>query len=467
MADLAGHNIIFLGTSSKLSRSLFADPGHPDQGFTFDLRFNPLESDNIVALVSSASPEETGGAMARLSHYGKYSYLHFSGASVQEKRITPSPDGIGITLGELPSGLAVAATDSFAQLVERLSTNRLVFIGEQHTSRADHLLQAMLIEALYQRNPGLVIGMEMFPRSSQPALDAYINDPAMSESSFLKESDYYNVWGYDFRLFRPIFAFARKNKIPVRGLNVDRAIVSSMFKTGSTAALNDEELAELPVDRDLDMEGYVERLSATHSIHGASTKADGSLAGFIQAQAIWDESMADSIYRYLVANPEATMVVLAGSQHTRKDSGIPPRVTRRMDISKASVINLATSRLSGEQLGRTADYLFMLEAEDFPPQGKIGIVLQKPENEQVAGLEIIEVNPASNSNAAGILAHDLLVEIDGQPIDSMYDVRSAMLGKEVGELLHIVVVRTGDAAEPERLDIEVRLFDTTPRKPHP
>ena len=68
--------------------------------------------------------------------------------------------------------------------------------------------------------------MEMFPSSSQPALDKYtLSGERIDERVFLKESDYYNVWRFDYRFFRDILRFAKDNQLPVIGLNLERKIV--------------------------------------------------------------------------------------------------------------------------------------------------------------------------------------------------------------------------------------------------
>ncbi|MGI9538511.1 MAG: ChaN family lipoprotein, partial [Desulfocapsaceae bacterium] len=343
--DFEEHTVIFLGTSNAYLKTTFGDPKHPGTGFTADIRENPFNSDLAVALINSSSVDETEAVINRLSHYGKYSLLHFEQGRVVDKQIIESVNGIRVQLDERPMGIRVNEFSEFDGLVDQLSRKKIVYVGETHTSRPDHLLQMMIIEGLHRRNDNLAIGMEMFPRSSQAALDRYINDPDFSEADFLRESRYWEVWRYDYRLFRPIFAYARKHGIPVIGLNIDRDIVSSVFKSGSLEKLTAEQKEQLPAEMRLDLEGYVERLRLTHQMHRQGNHADGSLTGFIQAQALWDETMAESISNYLYKHPDTRMIVLAGNQHTRKDSGIPPRVSARIEASQASVLNLATSRL--------------------------------------------------------------------------------------------------------------------------
>ena len=167
----------------------------------------------MIALVSSSSAEETKKAVARLTHYGKYSFMHFLNGAIQKKEMLASQSGLRLPLFEKPAGISLTHLQDFEALVEELSKQRVVYIGETHTSRADHLLQYLLIEALHRKNPNIAIGMEMFPRSSQPALDAFIHEKESDEAEFLAASNYYNVWGYDYRLFRPIMRYARKHQL--------------------------------------------------------------------------------------------------------------------------------------------------------------------------------------------------------------------------------------------------------------
>ena len=463
--DLEEQTVVFLGPSHRHLKTTFGEPAHPSTGFTVDVRANPFNPELAAALISASSREQSEAAVSRLSHYGKYSYLHFENGRIQQQQTPKTENGIRVQLEERPAGMPSTALTEFDELADELSDKRVVYIGETHTSRPDHLLQRILIEALHSRNQKLAIGLEMFPRSSQPALDRFIEDPSFSEAEFLRESRYWEVWRYDYRLFRPIFAYARTHKIPVIGLNIDRDITNAVFKSGSFDTLSDEQKAQLPAQMRLDLEGYTERLRATYQMHGAD-HGGGRFAGFIQAQSLWDETMAESIVRYLEANPDYSMVVLAGNQHTRKDSGIPPRVSAQIDVPQASVQNLATTRASAAELTKTTDYVFLLESYEFPPQGKIGVVLLEKEIENGTKMEIVEVNPQSNAPGAGIKVDDILIFIDELAIHTMDDVRLALLDKTVGERVRISVMRGGHK-DGERIDMDVELYSPTVPPGHP
>ncbi len=454
--DLGTSNLLFLGTDQAPARSLFGPPPTAKAGLIVDVRRNPLSPQHVAVLVTSHDRENTKAVIGRLSHYGKYSYLEFSGGRNSEKRIQPVQSGLRFVLEELPRGGAASPLASFAEIVEDLAMAQVVYVGETHTSFADHLLQLRIIEALYIKNPLLAIGMEMFPVSSQPALDRYIfGNGQMDERSFLKESDYYNVWRYDYRFFRDILNFAKARKIPVVGLNIDQQIVSEVFRSGGTDGLSPEVQASLPKDRDLGMDGYAERLSQMHDMHVQGNHGIGATSGFLQAQALWDESMAKNITDFLAARPDHRMVVLAGLQHTRKDSGIPPRVARRMAVRQASVLNLFNNSNPAD-LDRIADYFFLVENQDLEETAKIGIVLDTDNKDGKSFLKISKISPHGKAAVAGLVVGDIIQKINGMEVGDMTDLHIAMLDTKKGEHIAVKIIRR-DNDEDRELEFQVEL----------
>ncbi|MGB3225954.1 MAG: ChaN family lipoprotein [Desulforhopalus sp.] len=464
--DLAQNDLLFLGADQPAARSIFGLPDHPEEGFTLDVRSNPLNRDHVAVIVSSSGKDQTKAVAGRISHYGKYSYLEFKNGRNVTKSILPAVSGLHFTLEELPQGAAASSLSPFEEIIEQIADARVVYVGETHTSFSDHMLQLRIIEALHKINPHLAIGMEMFPTISQPALDKYtLGAEEIDERTFLKESDYYNVWGYDYRYFREILRFARENKLPVIGLNIDRRIVSEVFRSGNTDSLDKETKKKLPQDRNLDMQGYSERLSFIHNIHVQGSHGSGAESGFIQAQGIWDETMAKNISDFLKKQPEYRMVVLAGSQHTRKDSGIPPRVARRVQVEQASILNIYNDN-SPINLDQVADYFFLAAPAELSPSAKIGVVLSTETEDGLSFQKITELSPHGKAAAAGLLADDIVKEINGFPISDMADLRIAMLDARAGETVDIKVIRKKSSADQELL-IEVELTTPPSSQAHP
>ena len=428
--DLAGKSVLFLGSNSRLARSIFAAQPQPATGFTLEVRENPLAPGQTAALITSASAAETTAASHKLAHYGKYSTLHFNLGRVAQKTIAETEQGLRLTM-DPPMGISLPQTLPFAAVMDQIGDKRAVYVGEIHVRYEDHLLQLRVIRALFAQNPKLAIGMEMFSRETQPLLDRYVAGE-LSERELLKQSGYFSKWGYDYRLYRDIINFARRHKVPIVALNQEKEIVSKFFKEGSSS-LTAEELAKVPADRDLTIPGYRERITEVFSMHGQHSTPE-QLNGFFQAQALWDETMAESVAAFLDANPENRMVVLAGRGHTDKATAIPPRVARRLPaIRQAVVLNIG-----GEELEHTeADYLIFSRPIALPPAAILGVMLSNTaEGAQVEGL-----SEQSKAGAAGIQAKDVILALDDEPVASIDDLKIILLSREIGKTVTVRIKR--------------------------
>ncbi|MDA8165119.1 MAG: ChaN family lipoprotein, partial [Desulfobacteraceae bacterium] len=452
-AELAENALLFLGTGTPQARGLFAEPNLPATGFTIAVRPHPLKPGSVAVLVASAGPEETAKAAPKLRHYGKYGYLHFESGRMVEKKVPESEAGEQYSIFEPPLGVPTARTMTFDEILAQLMGSRVIYVGETHTSYEDHLLQLRVIESLYQRDPRLAIGMEMFSRPVQDVLDAYIAGK-LTEKEFLKKSHWYERWKFDYRLYRDILDFARRNRIPVIALNAEKEIVSKVFKEGGPSGLTAEERKQLPPDRDLELPDYQERLEAVFTMHRdevnrADPAAAGSFAGFIQAQSLWDETMAATAAGYLRDHPDHRLVVIAGVGHVDKESGIPPRVARRLAVKQAVVINSH----GGEIDPATSDYVLFSPEVELPPAAMLGVAL----GEKDGSVVVEAVFPHSPAHTAGLKKGDLVLAMDGEPVEALEDLKIDMLGHKKGDTVRLLIVRPHRFFPNGRMLIEVHL----------
>jgi uncharacterized iron-regulated protein len=432
--DLAGKGVLFLGTDSRLARSIFAGQPQPAKGFSLEARENPLAPGQVAVLIASASAAETAAAAPKLSHYGKYSALSFNLGRIEQKNISESDQGIRLVIDTPPMGIALPQALSFAAIMEKIGDKRVVYVGESHTRNEDHLLQLRVIRALFAQNPKLAIGMEMFSREAQPILDRYVAGE-LSEREFLKQSGYFSKWGFDYRLYRDIINFARHNKLPIVALNQEKELVSKVFKQGASA-LSAEELAKIPADRDLSIPGYRERITEVFAMHGQHS-APEQINGFFQAQALWDETMAESATTFLTAHPESRMVVLAGQGHTDKGTAIPPRVARRMPtIRQAVILNSENEALDQAE----ADYLIFSKPVELPPAAVLGVMLA----ETLDGPLVQGLSEKSKAGAAGIKEKDVILALDDEPVATIDDLKIILLGKEIGKQVTVRIKRKSE-----------------------
>lgn len=426
---LASGSWLFLGDSSR-RRSLFAAPPAKVDGFSLEVRRSPLDPEAVLVLVDSASADETGQAAPRLEHYGGFSRLHFLAGRNLEKTLAPAADGISLELLAPPAGMPTAAMLDFDRIVDDLAESRVIHLGETHTSYGDHLVQLQILQALHGRGHKLAIGLEMFSRSRQQALDDYIAGRT-DERTFLKQSAYHHEWGYDYRLYREILQFARAVRIPLVALNLDPGVSGRVFSDGHTDGLAATERADLPAERDLDLPGYRERIAAAHAAHPAGS---GSFSGFLQAQGLWDETMAESVVRALERFPSYTVVVLAGNGHSHKTSGIPPRVARRVPGVEQRVVQVAGAEVTAGE----ADYLLFAPAIDLEPAPKLGVILTPTgQADGAKGLIVQGFSPHGQAETAGLRRGDRILAVNGMTVREVTDIRIALLDRKAGDTVEI------------------------------
>ena len=447
--DLAENSLLFLGTNGDLSRSLFAGQDHPKDGFILDVRNNPLNPVQVAVLVTASDSGQVELAAAKLRHYGKYSYLSFKDGRIQDKKITATDTGIYFELVTLPTGMRTSAEKNFAAMIEQLLPYRVVYIGEGHTNYEDHLLQLEIARALYEQDPRLAIGMEMFSRESQPVLDRYLAGE-IDEKTFLKDSHYFKTWRFDYRLYRDIINFAKYNHLPVVALNLEQDLASKVFKGGGPGSLDTEEAVLLPAERNLDEPGYRERIAQAYMMH-AGTERKGDFSGFLQAQVLWDETMAETAATYLEDHPEERMVIIAGRGHVDKKNAIPPRLERRLPVNQAVVLNSSGSTADSDNV----DFVFFSPPALLPPLPLLGVMLDDTENEE--GVLVTALNPQGQGAEAGIREKDIILAIDSEPVNDLEDVKIAMLYKEDKDSVTVRVKRHAFLFGNKELEIEVPL----------
>jgi uncharacterized iron-regulated protein len=455
-------SFIFLGSSTQ-SRGLFADPGHAPGGFTLDVRKNPLAPGQIMALITSSSQAESAAVVHKLSHYGKYSFLLFSQGQIQEKRIAPTTEGMRLELFPGPEGVRVPDIRSFEEVMAELRHSRVVYVGETHTDMGMHILQLQILQAMHQDNPDLAIGMEMFPRSAQEALDGYISGAIGTEQEFLKKSGYFTVWGYDYRLYREIIGYAKRHGIPLVGLNIDKNIVNQTFQKGNLEGLDDTQRAQVPVERNMDIPGYRERLALAFAGHDGQGFSGEKLTGFVQAQLLWDETMAESVAAYLRDHPGRRMLVIAGTGHVYKDTGIPPRVARRLDVPQRVVSSISYGG-TGKETGYQVDFLLYSRDIELSPAPKVGVVLDVEGGEKdpdQGRVRVVQISPHGKAGQAGLQEKDIILAVDQMAVHDINDIKIALLDKQPGDKATLKVLREVDLLPDRELELAVELTAPT------
>ncbi|MEO0970845.1 MAG: ChaN family lipoprotein [Cyanobacteria bacterium J06639_18] len=129
--------------------------------------------------------------------------------------------------------------DNLNQILPELKKAKVVYLGETHDSSQDHQNQLRILKELHKNNPKLAIGMEMFQRPYQEAINQYIAGK-ITETELVEKTEYKNRWGFNWELYAPILRFAKEKQIPVLALNTPSEIRRKEAKEG-LEKLTDEE----------------------------------------------------------------------------------------------------------------------------------------------------------------------------------------------------------------------------------
>jgi len=334
---------------------------------------------------------------------------------------------------------------TFVQLFKDLDTTRVIFMGESHDQIEHHQIQLRMIHALVAEGKNVVIGMEMFERSRQPILDRW-SQGLLREEEFLKEVQWDTTWGMDYELYTRILDEARSRHLKVLGLNVPRDLVRKVAENG-IEGLSSEDRRRLP-EMDLTSQQHRAYIASVYKGHEKGSTED--FENFYEAQCLWDEGMAESLFEFLESSQSEgkTVLVFAGSGHIVFNFGIPNRLYRREAISfKTIVLKAWTEKLDKDftftgTSSPLANFLWITKPN--PPEKKrprIGVILKT--REDLKGLWIERVLPGSPAQKAGLLPGDQLIAVEGIEIQEVKEIHHALSEKGWGNDIPFTILRGG------------------------
>lgn len=364
--------------------------------------------------------------------------------SIHPERHHAAPEQVQGSIAATPV-LDLSATSDLETLIPTLADKRVVLIGETHDRFDHHLTQLEIIRGLHAIHPQIAIGMEAFQQPFQRHLDDYVAGE-LSERELLRETEYYQRWRFDFRLYEPILGYAREHQVPLIALNLPTELTRKVGRQGIDG-LSAEERAGIPEEIDRSDSAYQSRLEEIFDQH--PQRDDRSFDHFLEVQLLWDEGMAQRAADYLESHPEHAMVILAGSGHLAYGSGISSRLVRRIPVSTAIVLN----DWEGEFEPEIADFVLLPQRRDLPAAGKIGAFLKEDEGK----LEILSCTSGSACEKAGLKAGDRIVSIDDEPVTGMADLKLVMWNKLPGDRIRLEILRKRWLSRSRQLTPEVTL----------
>lgn len=244
----------------------------------------------------------------------------------------------------------------------------VVFVGEHHDDPVSHFIERRVLEAWHDiYGSAAAVSFEMFARDVQYIVDEYLND-LITESHFQRSSNPWNNYETD---YKPLLEYAKEHRLDVIAANAPKRYSNRVTRLGrqSLHDLSDRAqtfLAPLPYAEASEryrsqfsevMTAAVEAMAAaskkpTDEIDRESQKADTSEAKpipgssthsaetMLDAQSLWDATMAWSIAEYLMRHPGSKVAHMVGGFHVASGTGIPEHLVQYRPEVRMLIISM-------------------------------------------------------------------------------------------------------------------------------
>jgi len=335
------------------------------------------------------------------------------------------------------------------EVVERAARARVVLLGESHDRPEDHQWELQMLAAFGASRSRMIVGFEMFPRSSQDALDRWVAGE-IDARTFLLESRWDEVWGFPAWLYMPLFDFARMNRVPMLALNVDRRLVAHVAEEGwNSVPVGEREGLGDPAPA---TPAYVAALRAVYREHaeerGKSADDEDSFARFVEAQLTWDRAFGEALRAAVESHPEALVVGVMGRGHVEHGYGVPHQLAALGLDDVQVLLPWDESRDCSDLAPDLADAVFGIKTFETPGERmQLGVLIEPADG----GVRVTHVLPESAAEAAGLRDGDVILEAGGRRLEGPADLRRVVTEQRPGGCLWLDV-RRGE----ETLDVVVR-----------
>ena len=313
---------------------------------------------------------------------------------------------------------------SFQKMIKEMKESEFIYVGETHNSLPMHDIQSKIIQALYEQDRNLSIGLEMFPVSFQEALNKW-SMAILSQDEFIRESRWYVNWNFNFGFYEKIFKLAKNNKIPLYALNAPRAIIRKIRMKGWGKLSEDEKKAVPKPDVSHEehrvlIRTIFESMELPHQMKGGDL--DMVFEGLYRAISAWDEVMAFNALQFREREGRK-MVVLVGSGHLLYNLGINRRAyeKNRLPLKTVICVVIPEGKKSIKVTRSLADYVWGINEEKMPIFPSIGLRFKK--FDRLDNL-VIESKPIDGiSKNANFEKGDIVLSVDGKSFSDINELR--------------------------------------------
>ncbi len=411
-SDVKNASVLFLNQRNTLLQHFLPRLNIPKESSFLTLRTNTFNTQKLFAVLHSQPKLQRSFFM--LKHYANYQTIIIKDKNIV-KKLDATQNGFTHTFSQQPAVSIIKKPTRINDIAKEIGDAKVIYATESHTNMSHHLNQLRIIKALVDTNKDVTIAMEMFQKPFQQALDDYIANKT-DLNTFLKQSQYYKRWKFNYDYYKPILDYAKAKNIKVIGINIDRKIVREVNKKG---LLHIKEKSKLPnkIDQsNITYKNNLAKIFKEHKFdgteHGKKTTNPYSKEFFFQSQLVWDEAMAENIVNYTKKHPKKTVVVLVGSGHVQNHYGIPARVFEDTKLPYRVILNNVVQGLENDIILRNTNEVKIKESP------KLGVFLSIYKK-----LTVTDVIKDSFGEKVGLQKDDVILKFNKEAVHELADLK--------------------------------------------
>lgn len=255
-----------------------------------------------------------------------------------------------LCLAMVPTCGASSAADAYfyaggksmnaAAAAEYLARYDVVLFGEYHDQRAIHIIENDFLRAMYKLQPNLAVSMEMLERDGAKEFERYMTGD-ITEEKMRETVRLWPNWDED---YRPMAEFAKENGLDVISSNIPRYLAAHYAKNGTLDGIAEADRQYLPTQHIITKNAYYDNFAKVMGTPKSPMKITGEMLDrYYGAQCLKDDTMAESIARYLDAHPDTKVIHYQGSFHGNHHLGVAEKLALLRPKLKIAVIAPAES----------------------------------------------------------------------------------------------------------------------------
>lgn len=254
---------------------------------------------------------------------------------------------------------------SLEEILSRAKSANAVFLGEQHDDPVAHHLEAELFRKLAEQGKAQ-LAMEMFESDTQSVVDEYLAG-LITEEQLITAGRAWKNYKQD---YKPMVEFAKEKGLPVVAANAPRRYVNRVSRLGRASldalpASAKQWLPPLPYAEATEAYGakFMKLMEEAVPVSAGAPKRDPKWA--LDAQSLWDASMAFSVAEALQRRPGTQVVHVNGGFHTEQHMGIVDHLKRYRPGVDVVVVTMAASKKfpkwDGKKMEKLGDFVIVTD----------------------------------------------------------------------------------------------------------